>query len=293
MLLDARVQSVVGAYLQTVDREAPGLVEDLYLSGSVALGDFRPRTSDIDYLAVTSRQPDTAALAALERTHACLRSQHPRPFFDGRYVLWEDLARSPRHTGPGAYTYEGRFAARGRGDCDPVAWQTLSNHGVPCRGPAPRDIAVWLDPAELVSWTLDNFERYWLPLLRRARRVPDPCSLTSFTSYSAAWMVLGVCRLHYTLATGNIGSKEQAGCYGLETFAARWHLVLNEALRIRRSDRARPVVSSAISEMVHDLRIRPACEDGSMYSTPVARRRDVLAFADMVAADAKSRYGRG
>ena len=99
-----------------------------------------------------------------------------------------------------------------------------------------------------------------------------------------------MCRLHYTLATGKIGSKEEAGDYGMRTFPERWHLALRESLRIRRADRARPDVASAFSEMIDDLRIREAADGGSLYSTPVARRRDVLAFADMVITDAKSQH---
>ncbi len=123
--------------------------------------------------------------------------------------------------------------------------------------------------------------------MRRARRFPDPWSLTAFTSYGAVWVVLGVCRLHHTVATAKICSKEEAGCYGLRTFPERWHLALNESLRIRRADRARPEVTSALSEMIADLRIRQTTDGGSLYPTPVARRRDVLAFADMVIADAQ------
>ena len=41
------VQDVVRGFLAAVDAEAPQLVEALYLTGSVALGDFRPRRSDI------------------------------------------------------------------------------------------------------------------------------------------------------------------------------------------------------------------------------------------------------
>jgi hypothetical protein len=44
-----------------------------------------------------------------------------------------------------------------------------------------------------------------------------------------------------------------------------------------------------LSEMIDDLRIQRA-PDGSLYRTPVARRHDVLAFADMVIADAKHRF---
>ena len=65
----------------------------------------------------------------------------------------------------------------------------------------------------------------------------------------AVWIVLGVCRLHYTLATGGIASKEEAGQYGLHTFSEQWHRALNEALRIRRADRARADVASALGEI--------------------------------------------
>ena len=65
MALDALVQEVVDTYLETVEAQVPGLVEGLYLVGSVALGDFRPRTSDIDFVAVTTTRPDTVAVAAL------------------------------------------------------------------------------------------------------------------------------------------------------------------------------------------------------------------------------------
>ncbi len=280
---------MVDAYLTIVDDEAPGLVEGLYLTGSIALGDFRPQTSDIDFLAETADHLDAPALSALARTHARLRRRHPRPFFDGRYVTWNDLARDPRHAGPGPYSYEGRFHARG-GDCDPVTWHTVADHGVRCRGAEPADLNIWTDPATLSSWTLNNFDTYWRPLLRRAASFNDPWSLIAFTSYGAVWIVLGVCRLHYTLATGRIASKDAAGGYGLDTFPEQWHRVLHEALRIRRADRARPSLVSAFVETVDDLRIWRASGQGSLYRTPLARRRDVLAFANMVISDAKRRF---
>ena len=291
MRLHDKVQRVVDAYLEAVDVEAPGLVEGLYLTGSTALGEFRPRTSDIDFLAVTSTCPDSGALEALGRAHSALRQRCRQPFFDGRYVTWAELARGPNQTGPGPYSYEGRFHARGMGDCNPVIWHTVAGHGVRCRGPVAADLVIWTDRAALASWTRGNFDSYWRPLLRRASRFPDPWSITAFTSYGAVWVVLGVCRLHYTLATGKIGSKEEAGEYGIQTFPEQWHRALNEALRIRRSDRARPSVTSVLSEIVDDLRIRRAADGGSWYATPVARRRDVLKFADMVIADAERRFG--
>ncbi|WP_068922721.1 aminoglycoside adenylyltransferase domain-containing protein [Planobispora rosea] len=109
--------------------------------------------------------------------------------------------------------------------------------------------------------------------------------LAAQSAYGAVWIVTGVTRLHYTLATGDITSKEGAGRYALQTFPARWHRVLDEALRIRRADRARPTLPSIAAGLAEFL--PPAGREGrSLYPSPRSRRRDVLAFAGTVIADA-------
>jgi hypothetical protein len=270
----------VEVYLRSVDAEAPGLVEGLYLVGSVALGEFRPRTSDVDFVAVTAEPPDAASRRALARVHRRLRRSRPIPPFDGVYVTREELARDPLLAGPGPHARGGRFRAAGPRDCNPVTWHTLALRGAKCRGPAPSELGIPLDRAALASWTLGNFDRYWRPLLRRARRPFDPWSVIALSPYGVVWIVLGVCRLHATLATGDILSKEAAGEYGLRTFDATWHPLLEEALRIRREDRARADFRSFVAEW----RLDPA-------PSRLARRRAVLGFATVVIEDAKARFG--
>ena len=285
------VAAAVGAYLEAVDREAPGLVEGLYLTGSAALGDFRPRTSDVDFVAVTDCPLGAADFAALARTHQRLAASVPRPFFDGIYVTWDDLARDPaRRRGP--HSHEGKFHVDASGPGDPVTWHTVAHYGVACRGPDPKGVTIWTNREALASWTLNNLDGYWRGLLRRAARRGDLWSVVSLTAYGAVWIPLGVSRLHYTLATGDICSKDAAGCYALDAFPGRWHGVVEESLRIRRADRARPDVASALTEMMAHLRLRRGGALGPRYVTPIARRRDVLAFGEMVVTDAERRYGR-
>jgi hypothetical protein len=260
---DPVVDRVVSAYLDAIDLEAPGLIEGLYLTGSAALGDFRPHTSDIDFVAVTPVPPD---VSALERVHARWRR---RPYFDGLYVTWSDLARDSTLAHSLPLSYEGHFSAD-KGVGDPVTWHTIAQHGVVCRGPNRADVEIWTDPKGLAAWTLDNLESYWRPLL-------DSWSLVPLTSWGTVWIVLGIPRLHYTLATGGICSKEAAGVYALQVFPAEWHGIINEALRIRRADRARPDLTSALTDLW-----RP--------DTLLRRRRDVLAFGSMVIDDARRRY---
>jgi len=145
---------------------------------------------------------------------------------------------------------------------------------------------------ELAHWTLDNLDSYWRPILSGSSGVLNRQSVIALTSYGSAWIALGISRLHYTLATGEICSKDAAGRYALQTFPEPWHRVLNEGLRIRRADRARADLASALAEITADLHLRSDGDGGSLYRTPFARRRDVLAFGNMVVADAFRRYAR-
>lgn len=257
------VDDVVGSYLAMVDAEAPGLVEGLYLEGSVALGDFRPHASDVDFVAVTASPPDTAAL---HRVHARLRERHPRPFLDGIYLTWDDLAHEPASAVGRPTCHESHLRSPGAaGKCNPVLWHTVARHAVACRGPATFD--VWTDPAALAAWQHDNLDRYWTRWVSKASRLVSRGGLFSLTGDAVVWVVTGVSRLHYTLATGEITSKDGAGRHALRVFPDRWHRVVDESLRIRRAEPGR-----------------------SLYRNPLARRQDALAFATMVIADAHRRY---
>ncbi len=264
MSLPPTVQSVVDTFLQAVDAEEPGLVEGLYLVGSVALDDFRPHRSDIDFVAVTGSRPGAASLVVLERIHSRLQKQWRRPFFDGIYVTWNDLATDPSLLDACPYSHEGRLHPRGQGDL--ITWHTLAEHGVRCRGPAAAHLTIWCDQQALAAWTNTNLDTYWQRrVLDRGERLLH--GLTGLTAWACEWCVLGVSRLHYTLSTGAITSKEGAGVYARAMFPEQWHRVIDEALRIRRGASGR-----------------------SLYRSPLARRRDVRAFTQMVITDGHRLY---
>jgi hypothetical protein len=173
-----------------------------------------------------------------------------------------------------------------------VTWHTLARYGVACRGPAPRDVEIWTDPEGLTAWTLGNLDSYWRRLLDRAGRLRSRWGVAALTPYVTVWVVTGVSRLHYTLATGDVTSKEGAGGYALQRFAPRWHRVVDEALRIRRADLAGPGVANTIgAQLGESLRLRDGDQGRSLYRTPLGRRRDVLAFGYMVIRDAQRCYG--
>lgn len=285
----AIVQEIVTAYLDGVDAEVNELVEGLYVIGSVALGDFRPNSSDIDFVAVTARPPTGADLAGLAHVHERIRYRWRRPFFDGYYVTWEDLAGAPVRAHPGPHTHEGRFHPPARhGRHSPVTWHMLARHGVACRGPQPDGLDVFLDPTALLDWSLDNLNGYWRALINRSSRLTRPFGYFALTPYAAVWVATGVSRIHYTMTTGDITAKEHSLRYALNRFDQRWHRILKESLRIRVSDRTGSGAVSALTAGATEyVGLVTGGQQRPLYPTPTARRRDLLALGDMVIADAQ------
>jgi predicted nucleotidyltransferase len=253
-LFPALVDDVVGRYLRTLEELAPGVVDAVYLTGSVAMGDFRTHASDVDFVAVT-RESIYPKYRELWRTHARLRRERRRPFFDGVYVTWDDLRRDPAAVVPGAVVHEGRWKNDVSGAANPVTWHELAWYGVRVLGPERDALAVWTDSATLVRWTRRNMADYWRPWHARARRPLSVLGVAGLGSWAPAWGVLGVARQRYTIATGQLTSKHGAGEWAREVFAPRWHPIIDECLRIRTG-----------------------AGGPSSYASPFDRRRDALDF---------------
>jgi hypothetical protein len=263
MAIHPRVQTVAQEFLRNVDAEAPGLVQGLYLTGSVALGDFRPHASDVDFVVVTADPPTDGDAAALRRAHALTRTRVPDPQFNGVHLTWDDLGADPAECGPVPSVLGGRFRARSAADVNPVTWHVLATRGVTVRGPLPVELDVWDEPDSLRAWSLGSLDEQWRRWRAAAGRLVTPRGLTALGSLAPSWSVLSVSRLHFTLRTGETTSKTAAGMYALHAFPERWHRIVNECLRVRRGSRL-----------------------PSLYQNALARRRAALDFIEMVLDDA-------
>lgn len=228
-------------FLVRADILAPALVEGLYLQGSVALGDYRPGISDIDFVAVTE---DPADPALIREIHHGMPS---KPRFNGLYVTWADLRADPGLIAPGVGVHEGRVLPSSRFERNLVTWHILAQSGVVMRGPDRPEI--FTDWPALAAQTRTNLTSYWRPWAARMRRSP-----ASLTSWAVTWGVLGVSRLRHTLVTERVTSKTAAGNYALRSYPG-WERILTEALRIRSGGPPR-------------------------YRSPFQRRADLLAYLD-------------
>jgi hypothetical protein len=203
----------------------------LYLVGSLALGDYRPGQSDIDFVAVTGSPSDPSELRQLELLHRDLQRLVPNPSLDGIYVTWQQLQAAPQGLSVPRWL-DGRFAPSHSFAATPVTWSTLHRHPLPIRGPATP--AVQHDEDLLRAWCRENLQGYWAAWVHAAR-TRFKGQLFSLSRRASTWGVLGFTRLHATIDTGDILSKSQAGTYALQVFPSRWSPIVQEALAAGRS----------------------------------------------------------
>ncbi|MGO9499382.1 MAG: aminoglycoside adenylyltransferase domain-containing protein [Solirubrobacteraceae bacterium] len=250
-MLPAPAARVADDLLARLDRALPGRIDGFYVVGSACMGAFREGRSDVDFVAVVKGKLSRADFARLGAVHAgrwasaLVRDVGLRrhwPFVaNGIYLRPSDLAKSPLDVTPLAGHVSGRFriATRKGFDVNPVTWHVLARHGIPVRGPAPEQLQIHTDAAELRAWTLGNLDSYWRRWVEHARRPGLNRATMLGRRYTSAG-VLGAPRLHYTIATGAITSKEAAGGYALETFAPRWRPLIEDALAYWRGAPAAP-----------------------------------------------------
>lgn len=241
------VRTVCEVYLAQVDEALPGLVEGLYLHGSLGFGEWYAGRSDVDFVAVTAHRPDPATVHALREVHEQLGETFPRPAYDGFYVTWDDLAGPPYQCPDVPCTLGGGWEDEGRMDVNPVTWHELARHGLTVRGPEPDEVEVWTDPQALRAYTRANLESFWAEQATALRQFPLEAAKPDIVS----WFVLGVPRLHHLLATDRLTSKDGAGRHAVETFGERWRPLVAEALTYRATgERAGAVPEDRIGDDV-------------------------------------------
>lgn len=239
-MLPATVDRAVTGYLRLADRLLPGRVAGLYVVGSTALGAYVDGRSDIDLVAVVDGEPDVAAVRTLTRRSAAAGAvdalRHRRTPVSGTcnavFVRAADLTRPASEITPIGSGIAGRV--RAETGISPVDWTVLAQQGIPVRGPHPGELGLDPEPERLRAWNRANLESYWRPWAAHHRRASVTTRLRP--GYLTTWAVLGPPRLHHTIATGGIVSKEAAGEYALDVLPARWHPLIGYALAYRRRE---------------------------------------------------------
>jgi hypothetical protein len=198
----------------------------LYLIGSLALGDFSPQRSDIDYMVVTD--------SAVEEHHfMALQAMHAR--FDASGSPWAariEAVYVPRnvlkHPDPVPEYYPQIETGRALFK-EPleVGWvfqrHTLRAHGVIVEGPDPHDFLGPSATGDLQS-AVTTVLQPWMAQRR------DPEWLAWLRAGGQPFVVLTLCRLLYSFTVGDVASKPAAAHWAQQALGERWHALIERAV---------------------------------------------------------------
>lgn len=195
----------------------------LYLAGSLVYGDFDVDHSDIDLLAATTADIDSADFDALQKVHHALINRHPR-WSDRIEILYMSLAglktfRSERSQiaviSPGE-----PFNIKDAGREWLMNWYMMREQGRTLFGPPPESIIAPISMDEFIQSVREHAQawRGWI----------DGVSYRK----SQAYAILTMCRTLYSLSTGKQGSKKQAAQWAAQELP-EWSALINSALEWR------------------------------------------------------------
>jgi predicted nucleotidyltransferase len=216
-----------------------------YLLGSFALGGADLH-SDVDFLIVTRGDVNEEQLARLQAMHARLYelevpwAQH----LEGSYAPKEVLRRADPSRWPFPFLDNGASQLVPDNHCNTavVRW-TLRERGVVLAGPDPSSFVEEMPAAELrdeMRWMLDEYAEW-------AR---EPTDADPMSRWKQPYLVLTVCRILRTSATGTVASKNESATWALQTLDMEWASLIQRALEDRPDPwrRVREPAEPALSE---------------------------------------------
>ena len=243
--LSGMIPQIVDQYVEAIDTVAPGLLSGLYLTGSIALGDYQPGRSDVDAIAVVSRDLTSADLVVLRNVHETALPDAPH--VDAVYLTADRFATQPSAADVAPFSLERSFhTTEPCGQLGPVTWAELARYSVTVRGDEPSDLGVTWDAPTLDAWVRGNLTSYWGQHSAQTRAMladaPEEVPLPEVSMLE--WAVLGPPRLYYTVVTGDIASKTAAGVWAAERFPEHAELI-GRCIRSRRGEQISATIGDA------------------------------------------------
>lgn len=213
----ARIRALLGSRLRGV-----------YLVGSLALGDFDPRGSDIDLIVVTDTELADDLFGGLRSLHAQFGAGGSAwaERIEAVYIPRAALGRGAPDTAH--YPQLERGAPLFKAPLEsgwPFQRFTLRERGVVVAGPDPRTLADPVRPQEMRS-AAAAIAGLWAQQARS-----DPAWLEWLRQRdSQAFVVLTLCRMLYSLATGSVASKPQAAAWAARELGEPWAALIGRSL---------------------------------------------------------------
>lgn len=198
----------------------------MYLYGSLASGDFNPRTSDIDFLVVTTDMLEKNTIAALETMHERIWNSGLKwaTKLEGSYLPREHLPRFEKSSRAYPTVNEQKFYIAPHGSDWIIQRHIIREQGVVLAGPDPKPMIDEVSSDDIRRAVTDILKDWWFPML------DDPSWLRDRGIEYHAYAILTMCRTLYALEHGEVVSKPVAARWAQNELGGKWFRVIEQSL---------------------------------------------------------------
>jgi hypothetical protein len=215
-------------YVRLTDKQLPGLISAFYIVGSIALGGFNERFSDIDFIVTLNRRVSSQDIETLTAIHKGIEQAFPKWKLSGEYLQINDLGGVKNKIEPGPYYHDGKLHTEGYFEINSVTGWELKYHGITIMGKEPSNLPFTVDWNLIVVKMKENLNSYWARWATRPSRI-----VVMLSDWGIQWTVLGVLRQYYTFRENSITTKMKAAEYALAHLPSHWYPLIQEAIDIR------------------------------------------------------------
>lgn len=211
------------------------IVLGVYLYGSISLGEFNAEKSDIDFVVVLRRKLNEEEIKNLKDIHFQLNSIPFGKRMDSMYITVDNIGKNNNELDPYPYCSDGKIKI-GHWDINEVTWWLVKHHGIEVFGPNTEDLNIHINWSNVVQNMKYNINQYWF---KKAKN-----KYLYLFDDMVEFSVSTISRILCSLENKEIFSKNKALEKSLETLPLRWHLLLEEGLRIRNNPKTPSLYTS-------------------------------------------------
>lgn len=217
----------------------------IYLTGSIALGSYHYRKSDIDFTVLVKSPLSDDYFKPLEDLHKELFIAFPHQKFEGHYISNSDLGKQPNEIQP-IFTIHDGTLSKSHHDINTITWFSLKKYGITVWGYPASELSLYVSTKELSTYVIENLNSYWVYWLFNTKKILSPKWFYALHHATIEWGVMGVCRMFYTLSEQDVASKDNATKYVLSHVPDKYKRILREAIYIRTGQGKRQYYSPLI-----------------------------------------------